>query len=57
MGTAILVHSLHALRQAGMEGAHLHADAENLTGAMRLYEGVGFRLRKTSIAYQKVMAE
>ncbi len=57
LGTAILVHSLHALRQAGMEGAHLHADAENLTGAMRLYERVGFRLRKTSIAYRKVMAK
>ena len=57
LGTALLVHSLHALRQAGMEGTHLHADAENLTGAMRLYERVGFRLRKTGIAYQKVMAE
>jgi predicted GNAT family acetyltransferase len=40
-----------------MEGAHLHADAENLTGAMRIYERVGFRLRKTVIAYQKVMRE
>lgn len=57
LGTALLVHSLYALRQAGMEAAHLHADAENLTGAMRIYERVGFRLRKTVIAYQKEMRE
>jgi mycothiol synthase len=55
LGTALLVQSLHALRQAGMEGAHLHADSENLTGAMRLYERVGFQVRKTSVAYRKVM--
>jgi ribosomal protein S18 acetylase RimI-like enzyme len=57
LGTAILVQSLHTLRQAGMGAAHLHADAENLTGAMHIYERVGFRLRKTAVAYQKVMRE
>jgi mycothiol synthase len=57
LGTALLVKSLHALQKAGMEAAHLHADAENLTGAMRLYERVGFRVRKTIIAYQKVMRD
>jgi mycothiol synthase len=57
LGTALLVQGLHLLRQAGMEAAHLHADAENLTGAMRLYERVGFRVRKTQIAYRKVMKE
>ena len=55
LGTALLVHSLHALRQAGMEAAHLHADAANLTGAMRLYEQVGFRVRKTTVAYRKTL--
>ena len=57
LGTALLVHSLHALQQAGMEAAHLHADAENLTGAMRLYERVGFRVRKTTGAYRKTLRE
>jgi len=57
LGTALLVQSLHTLREAGMEAAHLHADAENLTGAMRLYERVGFRVRKTSICYWKVMKD
>lgn len=55
LGTALLVHSLHILRQAGMEAAHLHADAENLTGAVRIYKRVGFKVRKTSVAYRKRM--
>jgi mycothiol synthase len=53
LGTALLVHSLHVLHQEGMEGAHLNADADNLTGAMRLYERVGFRVRRTFISYRK----
>jgi mycothiol synthase len=57
LGTALLAQSLHALREAGMEAAHLSADSENLTGAMRLYERLGFRVRKTHIAYRKVMRE
>lgn len=57
LGTALLVESLHTLRQAGMEGAHLDADADNLTGAMRLYRRAGFSVRKTSMAYQRVVRE
>jgi mycothiol synthase len=57
LGTALLVQSLHALQRAGMESAHLHADADNLTGAMRLYERVGFRARKTNIAHRRVIRD
>ncbi len=57
LGTALLVHSLHALRDEGMAWAHLGADAENLTGAVRIYERVGFEVRRTSIVYRKVMRE
>jgi mycothiol synthase len=53
LGTALLVHSLHVLHKEGMEGAHLNADAENLTGAIHLYERAGFKARKTYIAYRK----
>jgi mycothiol synthase len=52
LGTALLVRCLHALRHAGMDSAHLHADAENPAGAMRLYERAGFRVRQTHIAYR-----
>lgn len=55
LATALLAKSLHVLRQAGMEGAHLGADAENPTGAVRIYERLGFRVRKTSIAYRRTM--
>jgi mycothiol synthase len=57
LGTALLAQSLHALRDAGMTAAHLHADAENLTGAIRLYERMGFSLRKTSVSYQRTLRE
>jgi mycothiol synthase len=55
LGAALLAQSLRTLRQAGMAGAHLYADADNLTGAMRLYERLGFRLRKTNVSYARVM--
>ena len=55
LGRALISKSLHALRDAGMEAVHLHADSENLTGAMRLYEGAGFGVRKTSVAYRRTM--
>ena len=57
LGTALLAQSLQLLRQGGMEAVHLHADAENLTGAVRLYERLGFRARTTNIAYQKVLRD
>jgi mycothiol synthase len=53
LGTALVAQSLRALHEAGMEAAHLHADAENLTGAVRLYERAGFCVRKTSIVYHR----
>jgi mycothiol synthase len=53
LGTALLVQSLHVLHKEGMAGAHLNTDADNLTGAMRLYERLGFRVRKTFISYRK----
>jgi len=52
LGTALLAQSLHTLRQAGMEAAHLSADAENLTGAVRIYQRLGFQVRKTSMVYR-----
>ena len=53
LGRALLVQSLHTLHEAGMQAAHLYSDADNLTGAMHLYEGVGFRVRKTHLAFRK----
>mgnify|MGYP001039334911 CR=1 FL=1 len=55
LGTALLAQTLHSLRQAGMEAVHLGADAENLTGAVRIYERLGFRARKTTVVYRRPM--
>jgi mycothiol synthase len=55
LGTALLTQSLHVLREAGMQWAHLGADAANLTGAVRIYERLGFQVRKTTMAYRKTM--
>ena len=57
LGTALLVQSLHAMEQAGMEAVHLDADADNLTGAMRLYERIGFQVRKRRVSYRKTIRE
>jgi mycothiol synthase len=57
LGTALLAQSLRGLRDAGMEMAHLWADSENLTGAVRIYERAGFARRKTVLNYRKVLRE
>ena len=55
LGSALLAQSLRILRQAGMDAAHLGADAENLTGAIRLYERLDFGVRKTTVVYHKAL--
>lgn len=57
LGSALLTQCLHALRAGGMEWAQLGADANNLTGAVRLYQRAGFAIRKTYTTFSKVMRE
>ncbi len=57
LGTALLVHGMHLLHARGMGSATLGADSENLTGAVRLYERVGFQVRKLQIAYRRTIRE
>jgi len=53
LGRGILLSGLKLLKARGMETAMLYVDADNLLGATRLYESVGFRRVNTQIAYQK----
>lgn len=53
LASALIAQSLHALRDAGMTEAALGVDAENISGALRVYEAMGFRRAKTGIAYRK----
>jgi mycothiol synthase len=52
LGRALLLHGLHSLRSAGLETAMLGVDSESLTGANRLYESCGFRIRKRDFQYK-----
>ena len=45
LGRALLLHGLHSLRAEGLSTALLHVDADSPTGANKLYESVGFRVR------------
>jgi ribosomal protein S18 acetylase RimI-like enzyme len=53
LGRAILLESMHKLKAAGIDTAVLGVDAENPTGALRLYESVGFYKVNTGVTYQK----
>ncbi|HWQ84067.1 MAG TPA: GNAT family N-acetyltransferase [Anaerolineales bacterium] len=50
---ALIAASLQALRERGMQEAALHVDTENLSGALRLYESLGFQPVERHTAYRK----
>jgi len=50
---ALIVESMRALRERGMEIAALGVDADNPTGALGLYEGLGFRPHQKWISHRK----
>jgi len=43
------------LLAAGMDEAALGVDAENPTGALHVYENLGFRRTRTGVQYRKPM--
>ncbi|NIN64569.1 MAG: GNAT family N-acetyltransferase [Anaerolineae bacterium] len=53
LGSALLLSSLHAMKEAGMESASLDTDTDNLTEAIQLYEKVGFREAWRWVTYGK----
>ena len=55
MGRAITAESLRRLRAAGMTDAMLGVDAENPTGALGLYEGLGFEVDQRASAYVRTV--
>ena len=55
LGRALLVTSLHAMRDRGQTEVELGVDSENISGALRLYESVGFRQIDHGIAFRKPM--
>lgn len=53
LASALIADSLRALRAAGMTEAALGVDAENVSGALRVYEALGFRRHRTGVSYRK----
>ncbi len=50
---ALIVRGLRQFRERGMNAAGLDVDGENATGALRLYEKLGYRPIRTVMAYRK----
>jgi ribosomal protein S18 acetylase RimI-like enzyme len=55
LGRSLLLHSFRELRQRGREKVDLGVDAENLTGAVRLYEEAGMHIARRTDAYEKML--
>jgi mycothiol synthase len=53
VASALMVRAMHTLRERGIAEAALGVDAESLTGALGVYEGLGFRRVQTSIGFRK----
>ena len=53
LGSALTLAGLRALREAGMTSAVLGVDAENVTGARRLYERFGFEVVDQEVMYRR----
>jgi mycothiol synthase len=53
LGKAMLLTGMHLLKREGMDTAVLGVDAENPSGALGLYESVGFGKVQTSVTYSK----
>ena len=57
LASALIARSLHALASRGMETAMLGVDADNPSGALRLYESFGFEVTDRGQAWRKPMEE
>jgi mycothiol synthase len=53
LASALIADALRGLREAGLAEAALGVDAENTSGALRVYEAIGFRRARTDVVYRK----
>ena len=53
LGLALLRHSFNEFYRRGLRKVGLGVDAQNLTGALRLYEGAGMHVHQTFDQYEK----
>lgn len=53
LATALIAETLRMFRDMGLDEGALGVDSENPTGALQLYESLGFRRHKTGISFRK----
>jgi mycothiol synthase len=56
LARSLLVQSMQMFKEMGMTETALGADSQNLSGAVQLYESVGYRRVKLQINYRKPLA-
>jgi ribosomal protein S18 acetylase RimI-like enzyme len=56
IATRLLIHTLERLQALGMESAVLSVDDQNVTGARRVYERVGFRVVRRYTSFELALA-
>jgi mycothiol synthase len=56
LGKALLLHTFAEFRRRGQTRVTLGVDAENPTGATKLYEGVGMHVEMEAIVFEKALA-
>lgn len=56
LASALLAWSMRAFKAEGLQYATLGVDAENPTGALRLYEGLGFVTYRRGVAFDRPVA-
>lgn len=56
LASALIARSMELMRDLSLDEAALGADAENLSGAVRLYERLGFRRTRTAARYRKAIS-
>jgi len=57
IASSLLLHTMREFLAAGMERAALDVDTQNPTGALRLYEKLGFEAVKRTITFTKLVQE
>ena len=55
IGAAVIAASLRAFKERGLDEASLGVDAENPTGALALYEHLGFTRNRTFLVFRKAI--
>ena len=56
LGEALLLHAFREMRRRGLPAVRLGVDAQNPTGATRLYERVGMSVVTEDVVYEKMLA-